>query len=62
METPAPTKAKEGAAIEKNIVGEDSKKDPMKADKATPADAPGNIVGRKSPRERPTNEPVTTRM
>jgi hypothetical protein len=35
--------------------------DPIRVAKATPAQAPGIIVGRKTPRERPTSDPARTR-
>ena len=56
---PDPTRAREGAAMGKNIW--EGMNDPIRVAKATPAQAPGIIVGRKTPRERPTSDPARTR-
>lgn len=54
--------AKAGATMAKKREVDDAKKDATNADNATPAEAPGNTVGRNTPSERPTKDPETTRM
>ena len=60
-ETPAPMQAKAGATMAKKR-DDDDKNDATNAVNVTPAQGPGNSVGRKTPRERPTKEPATTSM
>lgn len=62
IDAPAPMQAKEGATMAKKREVDDEKNDATNADNATPAQAPGNNVGRKTPSEIPTNDPKTTSM
>ena len=62
IDTPAPMQAKAGATMAKKRDVDDAKNDETNADNATPVQAPGNSVGRKTPSERPTKDPKTTSM
>lgn len=62
IDTPAPIQAKAGAIMVKKRDDDDAKNEATNVVNATPAQAPGNSVGRKTPSERPTKDPETTRI